>query len=820
MDYIIYIILTFVRIVVGVIFLGLIAVAVGYFLLTRSIPNYSSTHEVHGITGPVEIIRDRYAIPHIFGGTDEDVFFGLGFAHAQDRLWQMTMLRRAAYGRLSEIFGSETLEIDRLIRIYDMRALAEAAYDEQDTITQAALQAYSQGVNAWLNYIDNSLFNNGAPEFLLFDDNIRPWQPSDSIAILNLQAIDLSGHAEREILRLKVASTGIGNKINDIMPDDPIRGVVLPLLNHNEFSELQRSLFSHYGMNIFSTNGLGASNVFAASPEMTATGASLLANDPHLRFTTPSIWMLARLELSSGGVIGATIPGIPVISLGRSSNLAWGVTSSYVDDQDLFLEQLASDNEFEYQTPQGSTRFRNRIDVIDVKGEPSREVLLKWTENGPVIPAEYFGLEDTLSRDQFLTLGWTLLNKPNTSITAAVRLMKARSVDEALAAAELYRSPQLNLLVADRSEIAMQVIGAVPQRSQFHENQGTLPSPGWKMRNRWLGEVPYDRLPRFRSSEYGFLANTNNKIIDQPFPDHLSSYWGDVLRFERLKELLRERNNHTINSFKNIQLDTVSYAARILIPEMARNLWHTSHTPSSDEIVQIRNKALQLLSNWDGEMHENSPEPLIYVAWIQSLQRLLIQDDIGNLASDFSRPNPVFLERVLRNIDGAATWCDINQTVTVENCDDISLIALNEGLSILREQFGSDVETWRWGQAHQAHQKHPVLGEQPFLSWIFNIRQPIAGGDQTINNAKTNTLGENPFESVHGAGYRGIYDFSDLNASQFVISTGQSGHPLSQHFDDQTSLWKVGEYTTMSLDPADARSNTIGITKLEPATSQ
>ena len=807
---------------IGIGFLALAAVLLSgiYFLLARSLPDYSAAHQVHGIKGPVEIVRDRYAIPHIFGGTDEDVFFGLGFAHAQDRLWQMTLLRRAAYGRLSELFGPVTLANDRLMRILDIHGLSVDAFEAQDADTQAALHAYAQGVNAWLGVLDGSILNSGAPEFLLFDDSIRPWEPFDSIAILKLQAIDLAGHAERETLRARAAGAGIGDRLNDLMPVDPDRGLALPFPEGagreaagSDLSGVRFALFTPAGES-------GASNVWAAGPAKTSGGASLLANDPHLGFSAPSIWMLARLELSSGGVIGGTIPGVPLVPVGRSANLAWGVTSSYVDDQDLFLEKLSPESELRYLTPQGSAEFRSRIDVIQVNGQPPQRIELRWTENGPVIPAEYYGLSEILPRDQFASLGWTLLSPRDTSMTAGVRLMKAGSIDEALQAAALHRAPQLNLLIADRFEIAMQVVGAVPRRSLFHETLGAMPAPGWKLRNRWQGELSFDSLPRFRNPQNGFLGNTNNKTVDRPFPDHLSSYWGDTFRFKRLEEMLAERNIHTVESFANMQLDSQSYAARILVPEFARNLWHTTETAAQDETVKIRNSALKLLFGWDGVMSESRPEPLIYASWARAVQRQLVQDDLGPLAGEFSRPDPKFLERAFQDIDGAAAWCDIVQTEKTENCDDIALLGLDEALSQLRESYGNDIASWRWGGAHQARHDHPVLGDRALFSWIFSIRQPVSGGDHTLNKGKMSGSGDNPYESVLGPGYRGIYDFSDLNASRFIIATGQSGHPLSEHFDDQSPLWKVGEYGVMSLDPAFARANAVGITTLEPAARQ
>ena len=683
------------RIAIGTIGFAIAAFLLGYFLLARSLPDYSASHQVNGINGPVEIVRDRFAVPHIFGGTDEDVFFGLGFAHAQDRLWQMTLLRRTAYGRLSEIFGPRTIEIDRVMRVFDIHALSVRAFDEQDTQTQSALNAYAQGVNAWLRVVDTKLIRANAPEFFFFDATIRPWEPFDSLAILNLQAINLAGHAAREILRARAASQISSERLNDLMPAEPAASLALEFPPSAAIGESDTDHYEILASLNPLHNSIGASNMWAAGPSRTLSGASILASDPHLGFTAPSIWMQARLELSTGGVIGATIPGSPLIVNGRSNNLAWGVTSSYVDDQDIYFEKYAPASESQYQTPQGSADFRTKIEVIAVKGENPEQIQLQWTENGPVLPDNFFALNEILPRDQFATLGWTLFDAQNTSMTAGIRLMKSNTIDAALDAARFHRSPQLNLLVASRSEIAMQVIGAVPRRSLFHETAGELPAPGWKLRNRWQGELPYSALPRFRNPQDGFLGNTNNKIIEKPFPDHLSSYWGDTFRFERLRELLASRQDHTVDSFASIQLDNLSFVARVLVPEFARNQWKTMETLSDDETVQFRNSALKLLHAWDGTMDENYPEPLIYAAWARAVQRQLISDELGELDREFRRPDPKFLERVFENVNGAAAWCDIVQTENLESCDEIAVLALDEALSHLREQYGREINLWR-----------------------------------------------------------------------------------------------------------------------------
>ncbi len=796
----------------GIVVLGSIVI---YVLLRGSLPDYSSVHRVKGIVGPVEIVRDNFAIPHIFGDTDKDVFFGLGFAHAQDRLWQMSLLRRTAYGRLSEVFGTVTLRTDRFMRMLDIHKLSVDALKFQDEDTRAALDAYSKGVNAWMQIVAESTLNSGAPEFLLFDEGMRPWEPFDSIAILNLQALDLTGHALEEARRMRAAAKLEPDRLADLMPFIPGSGIAVPYTLDVNSESSSVAPENHFPS--FSRSGLkGASNVWAAAPARTASQATLFANDPHLAFSAPSIWMLARLELSSGGVIGATIPGSPIVPIGRSAQIAWGITISYLDDQDLYFEQLDPESDDRYLTPTGNKEFGRRIDIIKIKDQPPEQLELRRTENGPVISNEYFGLSQIIPRDHVATLAFTLLDPQNTSMTAGLRLMKAQTVDEALEAGRLHRAPSLNLLIADRNEIAMQVIGAAPRRHIFHDTKGILPSEGRKLWNRWQGELKYEELPRFRNPTDGLLANTNNKTVDREFPYHLTQSWGDIHRYMRLEQLLAAQEVHSRNSFASIQLDTVSNAAITLVPLLARNLWHTTGAAGQTVVNKARNAALDLLSDWDGDMDAHQAEPLIYAAWVAAVQRLLIQDELGNLTSEFRKPDPVFIERVFKNIDGAAVWCDIIQTEVVENCDDIALIALDEAVSQLLDSYGSDLASWQWGDAHMAIHDNPVLTSNSLLSWLFDIRQPVSGGDHTLNNGAMATSGENPFAGLHGPGYRGIYDFSEPDSSQFVIATGQSGHPLSQHFDDLSQLWRSGQYAVMSLDPAYSRANAVGITTLEP----
>ena len=816
------------------IFVFLLIVVIGglglaYYLASRSLPDYNATFSLKGIKGKVEIVRDNNDVPHIFAKNDLDSFFALGFVHAQDRLWQMTMMRRTAQGRLSELFGNKTLPVDIFLRQLDLYGMAEKAVAAQSPQQKAELQAYADGVNAWIETVREKALGRGAPEFFLFSNKIDPWRPADSLAILKIMALQLSGQMKAEILRAKVSLTLGDNsaRINDILPEAPGPGAAALPEYGSLFPDLMQDKKRQFAAlapapalpfdPVPEPGMAGASNAWAAAPSRTATKSTLLANDPHLGFTAPSIWYLAHMQLSTGDVIGGTIPGMPAILIGRSQKLAWGLTSSYLDDQDLFVERVNPNNPDEYLTPEGYKPFKTRETVIKVKGQDPVKVTLRWTENGPVLPRNQYGTDAIIPEGHVMSLAWTALDPNDPSMTAAMRLMRAGSVKDAIALERDFISPSQNLTLADKDSIALQMVGKMPNRLAGSQTRGRLPAPGWVSENRWLGYLPYETNPRFLNPTGGIVANTNNKIVDRPFPYHVSYIWGDTQRIERLTKLLSSRKVHTRESFIEGQTDEVSFSARALLPLIARDLWAEAETPASDKTGSMRRKALALLAKWNGAMNEHMPEPLIYMAWMRNLQMALVQDDLGPLAKKFTRPDPLFLERVFRDVNGASIWCDRAETAPRESCAEIARTSLDTALLGLAQTYGDKIESWRWGDAHIATHDHQVLGKLPVLKWLVNIHQSTSGGDNTLLRGKTKGSGPNPYLNVHGAGYRGVYDLADPDSSVFIISTGQSGHFLSRHYDDLAQLWRRGEYVPMSLDPELARGAAVGITTLNPA---
>jgi penicillin amidase len=811
------------RIAIGSIALVVCAFVIAYYLAARSLPDYDAELELPGALGKIEVVRDTANVPHIFADQDEDVFFGLGYVHAQDRFWQMSMMRRTAQGRLSEIFGPDTVHIDTYMRHLDLYSTAVRSLSVQSPETLAALNAYARGVNARLHEINTYARGRGAPEMFLFNAPFATWQPADSLVMLKLMSVTLSSHMKREIRRAKVSlALPDPERIVDILPDHPATATIA-LPDYASFwkkpmfeTALVDASPDHPLAPWKSIEQAGASNAFAAAPARSAAGGTILANDPHLELTAPTIWYLARMELSKGGVIGATIPGIPLILSGRNEKLAWGMTSSYLDDQDILMEEVNADNSSEYRTEEGWKKFRTRQSIINVADGTPKTLTLRWSDNGPILPLDMFDLASVTPFGHVPALSFSALSPADTTMSAAFTMIQAENVTDAIAALEGYIAPSQNVTFIDRDSIGFKVIGAMPKRSITHQTQGRMPALGWVRNNQWNGRLPYSDNPEVINLETGIIGNTNNKTTDADFPNHVSFEWGDSQRINRLKRLMEMRKVHTRESLIEAQLDTVSFTAQSLLPLIGKELWFMGEAGERGTLAWQRKTALSLLADWNGEMNEHLPEPLIYSAWLRAIQTRLIRDELGPLAEEFTHVEPLFIERVYRDIEGASVWCDVIQSAPVETCDQIASSALDDALVWLSDNFNRDPNALRWGDAHQATHDHAVLGKIPVLHYFTNIRQSTSGGDNTLLRGRTRGGDLDPFHNVHAAGYRSVVDFADPDSSVFVTSTGQSGHFLSRHYDDLGQLWRLGEYVPMSLDPRLARAAATGITTITP----
>lgn len=793
------------RLTIGLIVLLVLAAVLAWYFAVRSLPDYNATLHVRGISAPVEIVRSTENVPHIFGQTDEDVFFALGLAHAQDRLFQMTLLRRAAQGRLSEVYGAGAFPADDLARRLELYRNAAASVDSQDQATQAALRAYAEGVNQWIAEVNEGALGRGAPEFFVLPQEIAYWQPADSLAILKLLAAATSDAAAEEILRARLSLTWPerGPELLFGEADGPLLPRYADMFPGARLAPPEARLGAAPARDaagfLFPNQGLGA-NTFAVGADRKAAGGALLGNDPQSPLIAPSLYYLARLQLTPGGVIGATVPGLPVVFSGRNPQLAWGIAPASLDDADIAIEEIQPGQPDRYRGTEGWTEFTTRREVIRVLDEPARAITLRSSRNGPLVPLLDPGLADVTPLGHVPALRWTGLSATDTTMSALIGLMRATDANSAATALGRVVAPAMAVTLADADGIRQVTVGALPQRSASHPTGGLMPVPGWLPDGEWTGMM--------------------SQTQDSPITDDLAFATEErgplALRRARLSHLLNDREVHSRDSFIAAQLDIVSPAARALLPLVGADLWFTGEPAAPGTPERQRQDALNLLAEWDGAMSEHLPEPLIYSAWMAALQDRLIRDELGPVADDIRVLHPGFIDSVFRNRNGAAVWCDIVQSAPEEDCTTIARQALDRAILDLTQRFGPDVTSWRWGDAHQARHLHPGLGQITALGWIVNLSQSISGGAFTVSHTEMLGIGPARFEARTGPGYRGVYDLADPDSSVFIISTGQSGHPLSRHYDDLAGLWRRGEYVGMSLDPQLARAAATGITRLEP----
>ena len=779
----------------GLVLLALVTSAAGYVWLRQSLPVVDGERSLAGLEAPVEILRDRHAIPHIQGQSTTDVIFAQGYAHAQDRLWQMEFQRRIGAGRLAEVVGAEALPADRFMRTLGLYRLAEGSIAYLSEETRAWLDAYAAGVNAFLDDRSGPL----PPEFLVFGHNeIEPWRPADSVVWVKMMALDLGGNWRTELLRARLATRLSSAQIADLWPTYPTEAPITlaSLASDLDLDRLAAALPAE------APPGIG-SNGWVVSGDRSASGAPLLANDPHLGYRTPGAWYLVHLIAEDLELIGAGLPGVPGIVLGHNGEIAWGMTNTGTDTQDLFIERIDPEDPDRYLTPDGSAPFDVRTEVIAVEGADDVELTIRHTRHGPVISDLIGDAGDVAGDDNVLALAWTTLAEDDLGIETLFNLTKARDWASFQAAIDDHGSPQQNVFYADRAgHIGMAVPGRVPVR---RSGDGLWPVPGWTGDHDWIDVIPSDALPSRADPAEGQLINANNQIVPEDYPHLITAIWDPPHRARRIEALIGD-GNHDLDSFAAIQLDEFSLLADDFLPFML------GAKPSDERAKAARER----LSAWDRVMRADAAEPLIFAAWYRAFTRLIHEDELGPLFSSYWGIRPQFIERVLT---ARPAWCDDQTTAATETCHDLAGSALDLALDDLENRFGKAPSGWRWGEAHPARMDHAVLGQVPVLRHLVNIVRPVGGDSMTVNVGHYSHHDEaDPFASIQGATYRGLYDLADLDRSRFIAATGQSGHPLSPHFQDLTDLWAAGETLPMTRNPARYREDALGRLQLRPVT--
>lgn len=788
---------------IGLIALTLVA---GYGYLQTSLPETEGNIALPGLKHPVEVVRDRSGIPHITAKTTHDALFTLGFVHAQDRLWQMEMNRRTGAGRLSEIMGDATLSTDKFLRTVGFYQSAKNAYERFDKDTQESLQAYSDGVNAFLDQRSGSL----PVEFLILGVTPEKWSPIDSVVWTKMMAWDLGKNWSKELARMQLATKVPLSQVSEFFP--PYPGEVQDPLP--DFSAL------------YKVAAIDPSRLLAAAPETlppsagsnnwvvsgskTDTGKPLLANDPHLGLAAPALWYFAHIKTPEFETIGATLPGVPGVILGRNNKIAWGFTNTAPDTQDLYIEKINPDNPDEYKTPEGWAAFQTRKEVIQVKDQDPVEVTVRITRHGPVLSDVYEDAAKSVASGHVLAFAWTTLLDQDTTPMTSLKMAKAQNWAEFKEAIRFFTSPQQNMVYADtEGNIGYYAPALVPVRDPANKAVGRIPVPGWDARYDWKGFIPFEELPQTYNPAKGYHYTANQKIVPADYPHFITHDWNLPYRAMRIKDRLELEDTHSVQTFIDLHGDVQSLMAE----EFLEILLTTK--PADD----VSRQALTALSTWDGQMTMQGKAPLIFNAWIRELNKAIYADETGDYFQSLWRHRPIFLKNVLLNTDGQGRWCDNKTTdANVESCEDILQSSLYASLEDLKERYGSDMEAWNWGEAHFAHSDHLPFSKVGVLRNIFDIRVPSSGGIFTVNVGRNRMKDEvNPFANVHAASLRAIYDFSDLNKSLFMHSTGQSGNILSPFYSDMASDWANLKYRQMSMAEADYSQGAVGTLTLAPA---
>ena len=792
----------------GIFWLGsiilVLCIAAGLIYLVSAQTSPSGKRVIKSLSDNVAITFDESDIPHIQAKSSSDALFALGYLHASERSWQMEVNRRLASGRLSEILGKETLAIDRFIRTLGIKHTAEKQFDRYPIATKRLLQSYADGVNAGNAHLGWAL----PLEYFLTGSQPGHWSPSDSVAWMLMMALDLGGNWHKELQRLELSQFLTTQQIWEVMPaytpGAPVSNV--------DFAKIYRDI------NVFNPNSVVrdqkskplpateltakelpggkdsiGSNNWALNGKLTSSGKPLLANDPHLGLSAPAIWYMAHLEAPGLNVIGASLPGIPGVVLGRTDKFAWSFTNTGPDVQYLYIEQLDPKNPGVYRGPDGPLPFTVRQEIIDIKGEVSQRFLVKETQHGPVISESYARAKRIIDTNRYaLALRWTALDVENQSVAGLLDMNHAKDLDAFKKALRKNYAPMQNVVMADvDGNISYQAAGVAPKRTLHQGLYGVAPALGWEKQYDWTGYVPFEQLPNSNNPDANWIATANQKILASNDPNPLTGDWELPTRYDRIAELITGKSNHDIASMKSMQADTLSLGATPLL-ELFKS------TQSKHPLAQ---QTSELIKNFDGDMRVNSSSALIFNAWVDQLTRKL-----------FSRLSYLFTENygarsfrqalILQLQNPDSPWCNDPKTEQIESCADASNAALDQALEQLSAQLGSNPINWTWGNAHIAVSEHRPFSKVPFLGSLFNLRQPFPGDSFTINVGRLELLkADNPFETKQAPSLRALYDLSDLEQSLFIYQTGQSGWVQSKLYRNMGTLWAQNEYLPLQMKP-------------------
>lgn len=764
--------------------------------------DYEQTCNLAGLQAPVEILRDQWAIPHIYASNEADMYMAQGWVHAQDRLWQMDMYRRIARGRLAEYVGEAGLEADRVCRTLGFGRLAEQDWQELEPRLKTLLQAYSEGVNTWLAKQQNL-----PPEHkLLRLKSVEPWSPVDSLAIARFMAFSMNYGWAHELVRMELAGE---------LGEELARELFPKYGEHNPHAMGKSSSYRRLSdgrLEAFSGPFFpfqGASNSWVVAAERMQTGSACLANDPHLLISMPGIWYENHLSCPEQENTGVSIAGAPLILIGHNRKIAWGCTLSFADSQDLFIEEFESKDSRQYHAADKLLKTEVYEEKIYIKGksEPFIELVL-CTERGPIIsnfaPQELAEQLDSRSDTRGypkLCLASPALRK-GSMISGFYALNKAENWPDFVRACTSIAAPSLNIVYADSNDnIGYMMTGKIPLRRK--KKRAFLPAKGSKLEEQWLGFIPPEEMPHCFNPPQGYFYTCNHKIVNEEYPYDLGELWMNGYRAARLQELFDANTDKKLSlaDFRAWQMDMKQLSGMRFQSYVAQNPLELQ--------TALGKKALALIGSWDGFLHAQSAGGCILQVWKQKLINILMQklglsqrqantwrgkgpEALILRLNEFLGHDGDTLLRLLQNPE-SPLWVKKLQGYSPEAW---AAEAFEAACQELREQLGPEPEDWHWGKLHQLRYEHILGAKQPLDEFFNRGPYPIGGDGDTL--CQTSFSPGGGFDgSLVAASYRQIIDMSRLDESLCMSPSGQSGNFLSPHYAEHIEPWLKGEYRPM-----------------------
>jgi penicillin G amidase len=740
-----------------------------------AIPQYKGELVVSGLTSDVTVYRDGRGMPHIYAGNEHDLYFAVGYVMAQERLWQMDLIRRATRGTLSEVLGEKLVETDKFLRSLEMTAKSKMLLKTEAKTTIAYMQAFADGINAFIAAVRNL-----PPEFKILSYKPDPWQLEDICNIIGYMGWDLANeNLTNDIYyRLLVQKIGI-EKTTRLIPDwNTVTSVVFTefKLNDTLLKNAQKFISAMDTLKALGIISFSGSNNWAVSGTRTVTGKPLLSNDMHLSFGSPGIWMqMHQVVPGKLNVTGVVVPGTPFIVAGHNEKIAWGLTNLMVDDIDLYAEKINPENSDQYYFNGVWKNMIVKKEIIKIKGGKQDSVIIKYTHRGPIISG-FRGV-----RNASLSMRWSGYDFSDEIRTVSL-LNRAGGWNDFRSAISTFRSISQNFAYADvEGNIGLNTGGGIPIR----KGNGSLIRDGETDEFDWKGFVPFEQLPYSFNPAKGSVSSANNRTVIEGYPYYISSNFCLPYRINRIRQMLDEKEMFSIEDFKRMILDQHSDYAALLTPFILKLEDH------KNELTQEEIKALNSFSGWDYDMSASLIAPSVFEFFRQKFIKNLLEDELQDLFGQMpGAAKDYYIYRILKT--GPDEWVDNINTPQIETIDDIILKSFKECISSLTQLYGQDQAEWQWGNIHKITIEHP-LGSVKILDRLFSFNSPnfrIGGSNHTVSPY---TFGAG-LNVNHGASERHIFNTADWDESLTIIPTGNSGIPSSEFYLSQTKDYLEGKF--------------------------